>query len=107
MNQLRNDLRAVLRVGSTSVYRHVVILVLGVTQTRNGDFYPTILDIYQRNEKALVLAIAEVYIQGVSTRWAKMIIEEFLGREFSSMAISRFSASFNVELDTWRERTFM
>ena len=81
-------------------------LILRVPQTRDGQFYPAILERYQRSEKALVLALAEAYIQGVSTRKMKMITEQMMGKEFSSTAISRFSANLDAELDSWRERTF-
>jgi putative transposase len=91
---------------SRQLYTRVGTLTLRVPQTRDGEFYPAILERYQRSEKALVLALAEAYIQGVSTRKVKMITEKLMGREFSSMAISRFSASLDAELDTWRERTF-
>ena len=53
-----------------------------------------------------MLALAEAYIQGVSTRKMKMITEKLMGREFSSMAISRFSATLDAELDSWRGRSF-
>ena len=87
------------------LYTRVGTLALQVPQTRDGQFYPAILERYQRSEKALVLALAEAYIQGVSTRKMKMITEQLMGREFSSMAISRFSATLDAELDSWRERS--
>jgi len=91
---------------SRQLYTRVGTLALRVPQTRDGQFYPAILERYQRSEKALVLALAEAYIQGVSTRKMKMITEKLMGREFSSMAISRFSATLDAELDSWRERSF-
>jgi len=81
-------------------------LALRVPQTRDGEFYPAILERYQRSEKALVLALAEAYIQGVSTRKMQMITEQLMGKEFSSTTISRFSANLVSELNTWRERSF-
>jgi len=88
------------------LYTRVGPLVLRVPQTRDGEFYPVILERYQRSEKALVLALAEAYIQGVSTRKMQMITEQLMGKEFSSTTISRFSANLDSELDTWRERSF-
>jgi transposase-like protein len=88
------------------LYTRVGALTLRVPQTRDGDFYPVILERYQRSEKALVLALAEAYIQGVSTRKMQMITEQLMGKEFSSTTISRFSANLDAELDTWRERSF-
>lgn len=88
------------------LYTRVGALTLRVPQTRDGEFYPVILERYQRSEKALVLALAEAYIQGVSTRKMQMITEQLMGKEFSSTTISRFSANLDAELDTWRERSF-
>jgi putative transposase len=91
---------------SRQLYTRVGSLALRVPQTRDGEFYPAILERYQRSEKALVLALAEAYIQGVSTRKMKMITEQLMGREFSSTSISRFAATLDAELDSWRERSF-
>ena len=91
---------------SRTLYTRVGTLALQVPQTRDGAFYPSILERYQRSEKALVLALAEAYLQGVSTRKMKMITEQLMGKEFSSASISRFSATLDAELDAWRERSF-
>ena len=91
---------------SRQLYTRVGTLVLQVPQTRDGAFYPSILERYQRSEKALVLALAEAYLQGVSTRKMKMVTEQLMGKEFSSASISRFSATLDAELDSWRERSF-
>jgi len=91
---------------SRQLYTRVGTLILQVPQTRDGAFYPSILERYQRSEKALVLALAEAYLQGVSTRKMKMVTEQLMGKEFSSASISRFSATLDAELDAWRERSF-
>ena len=88
------------------LYTRVGTLVLQVPQTRDGAFYPSILERYQRSEKALVLALAEAYLQGVSTLKMKKVTEQLMGKEFSSASISRFSATLDAELDAWRERSF-
>ena len=90
---------------SRQLYTRIGTLALRVPQTRDGEFYPALLERYQRSEKALVLALAEAYIQGVSTRKMKMITEQLMGREFSSGSISRFSATLDAELDSWIERS--
>ncbi len=90
---------------SRLLYTRVGTLALRVPETRDGQFYPALLERYQRSEKALVLALEEAYIQGVSTRKMKMITEQLMGREYSSGSISRFSATLDVELDSWRERS--
>jgi putative transposase len=90
---------------SRQLYTRVGTLNLRVPQTRDGEFYPALLERYQRSEKALVLALAEAYIQGVSTRKMRMVTEQLMGREFSSTSISRFSARLDAELDHWRGRS--
>jgi putative transposase len=107
-NYERGDDRCSQRNGfkNRQLYTRVGTLVLQVPQTRDGKFYPAILERYQRSEKALVLALAEAYIQGVSTRKMKMITEQLMGREISSSSVSRFSATLDTELDAWRERSF-
>ena len=91
---------------SRTLYTRLGPLVLLVPQTRDGKFYPSILERYQRSEKALVLALAEAYLQGVSTRKMKRITEELMGKEFSSATISQFAMKLDAELDAWRERSF-
>ncbi len=91
---------------SRVLYTRLGTLVLQVPQTRDGSFYPSVLERYQRSEKALVLALAEAYLQGVSTRKMKHLTEQLMGREFSSASISRFSSQLDAEMDSWRERSF-
>jgi len=79
-------------------------ITLRIPQTRDGEFYPSILERYQRSEKALIIALAEAYVNGVSTRKMKKVTEELLGKEFSSMTISRYAEELDSELNTWRER---
>ena len=104
----RGDERQSYRNGykSRTLYTRVGPLVLQVPQTRDGAFYPSILERYQRSEKALVLALAEAYLQGVSTRKMKVVTESLMGKEFSSTSISRFATTLDAELDCWRERSF-
>jgi len=59
-------------------------LELRVPQDRQGHFRTEVFERYQRSEKALVGALAEMYVQGVSTRKVKAITEELCGHEFSS-----------------------
>jgi transposase-like protein len=86
------------------LYTRVGTLQLRVPQTRDGEFYPSILARYQRSEKALVAALAEAYVQGVSTRKMKKVTEQLLGKEFSASTISKFSQQLDTELDAWRSR---
>ena len=63
-------------------------LELRVPQDRQGRFRTEVFERYQRSEKALVGALAEMYVQGVSTRKVKAITEELCGHEFSASTIS-------------------
>jgi putative transposase len=73
-------------------------LELRVPQDRNGRFSTEIFERYQRSEKALVAALTEMYIQGVSTRKVKAISEELCGHSFSASAISGFNKKLDEEL---------
>ena len=67
-------------------------LELRVPQDRHGRFSTELFERYQRSEKALVAALAEMYVQGVSTRKVKAITEELWGHSFSASAISVINA---------------
>src|SRR5579864_1553888 len=76
-----------------------------VPQVRNGvDFYPSALEKGLRSERALMLAIAEMYIQGVSTRKVTAVLEELCGLDISSTQVSRATAQLDQELAQWRIR---
>ena len=77
---------------------------LQVPKTRDGEFSPKILERYQRSEGALVAALAEAYVAGVSTRKMKQVTEALLGKTFSSSTISRYAARLDEELEPWRTR---
>ncbi len=79
-------------------------LDLLVPQVRDGDFYPSVLEKGLRSERALKLAVAEMYVQGVSTRRVKEITEVLCGFEVSSTEVSRASKEMDKELEKWRQR---
>ena len=77
-----------------------------VPQVRPGlDFYPSALEKGIRSEQALNLALAEMYVQGVSTRKVAAIVEELCGSSVSSTQVSNCAAKLDVELNAWRNRT--
>jgi putative transposase len=80
-------------------------LDLKVPQVREGGFYPNALEKGSRSEKALKLALAEMYVQGVSTRKVAAITEQLCGFEVSSSQVSRASAELDVALEQWRNRS--
>ena len=87
-----------------SLITRVGKLELRVPQDRNGRFSTEIFEGYQRSEKALVAALTEMYIQGVSTRKVKAISEELCGHSFSARAISGFNKKLDEELGRFRRR---
>jgi transposase-like protein len=68
------------------------------------EFYPSALEKGLRSERALKLAIAEMYVQGVSTRKVTRILEELCGLEISSTQVSQATAALDHELAQWRAR---
>ena len=86
----RNEGRLGYRSGyySRTLVTRVGTLELRVPQDREGRFSTRLFERYQRSEKALVAALAEMYVQGVSTRKVKAITEELCGHAFSASAIS-------------------
>ncbi len=79
-------------------------LELRIPQTRDGGFYPQSLEKGKRSERALRLAIAEMYVQGVSTRKVSAITEELCGFEISTSTVSKLTSELDVVLKEWRER---
>src|ERR1700733_583186 len=78
---------------------------LRVPQDRQGRFSSELFERYQRSEKALVGALAEMYIQGVSTRKVRAITEELCGHEFSASAISAINKRLDEELHRFMHRS--
>jgi transposase-like protein len=79
-------------------------LNLKVPQVRDSSFYPSAIERGMRSERALKLAVAEMYVQGVATRKVKAITEELCGFEVSSSDVSRAAKLLDEELRLWRER---
>jgi transposase-like protein len=77
---------------------------LQVPQTRDVEFYPKSLERGVRSERALKLAVAEMYVQGVSTRKVTKITSELCGLDVSSSQVSRAAKLLDEELQAWRER---
>ena len=73
-------------------------LELRVPQDRTGRFSTELFERYQRSERALVAALAEMYVQGVSTRKVKAITEELCGHSFSASSISAMNHGLDASL---------
>lgn len=79
-------------------------ITLAVPQVREGGFYPQALERGLRSERALTLALAEMYVQGVSTRKVAAITEQLCGTAISSSQVSRAAALLDETLEAWRNR---
>jgi putative transposase len=79
-------------------------VTFAVPQVRDSSFYPSALERGLRSERALTLALAEMYVQGVSTRKVAAITEQLCGVELDSMQVSRAAAQLDEELVKWRGR---
>jgi putative transposase len=79
-------------------------LKLKIPQVRHLSFYPKSLERGCRSEKALKLAIAEMYVKGVSTRKVTQIKEQLCGTEISATQVSRIAKLLDEELEQFRER---
>ena len=80
-------------------------LVVDVPQVRGGiQFYPSALEKGCRSERALKLAIAEMYVHGVSTRRVTDVLQKMCGLSVSSTQVSRVASILDSELEKWRNR---
>ncbi len=101
------------RVGYRSgYYRRQMITRVGrielrVPQDRQGHFSTDLFDRYQRSEKALVSALIESYVQGVSTRKVKAITEQLCGQRFSASSVSRMVKKLDGTLRAFANRPLM
>jgi putative transposase len=79
-------------------------ITLAVPQVREGGFFPQALEKGLRSERALTLSLAEMYVQGVSTRKVTAIIEKLCGSSVSSSQVSRATQLLDETLIAWRQR---
>jgi len=87
-----------------TMHTRVGKITFDVPQVREGGFYPEALEKGLRSERALTLALAEMYVQGVSTRKVKAITEQLCGISVSSAQVSAAAALLDTELEKWRNR---
>lgn len=80
-------------------------LELSVPQVRNCEpYHPSMFARWQRSERALLVACAEMYFQGVSTRNVQEVLQEMCGLDISSATVSRVAAELDEKLSAFRER---
>jgi putative transposase len=87
-----------------TVTTRVAPITFDIPQVREGGFYPQALEKGMRSERALMLALAEMYVQGVSTRKVAAVTERLCGSEISSTQVSRAAAQLDEVLEAWRNR---
>ena len=87
-----------------TVQTRVGSLDVDVPQVRDSSFYPSSLEKGLRSERALKVALAEMYVQGVSTRKVAKITEQLCGCEVTSSQVSRAAKELDDILDQWRKR---
>jgi putative transposase len=75
-----------------------------VPQVRQGGWRPSVFERYQRSDRALVAALQEMVVQGVSTRRVSAVLEEMAGFEVSAATVSRAMAELDEEIARWRSR---
>lgn len=102
----RSDGRSGYRAGyyGRGLITRVGKIELRVPRDRNGEFSTSLFERFQRSEKALVSALAEMYVQGVSTRKVKAITEELCGHSFSASAISTINKGLDEALTKFARR---
>ena len=102
----RSDARTGYRAGyySRGLITRIGKIELRVPRDRNGEFSTALFERFQRSEKALVAALAEMYVQGVSTRKVKAITEELCGHSFSASAISTINKGLDETLTKFAHR---
>jgi transposase-like protein len=102
----RTELRSGYRAGyySRSLVTRIGKLELRIPRDREGRFSTELFERYQRSEKALVSALAEMYVQGVSTRKVKAVTEELCGHAFSASTISQINKGLDAALARFASR---
>ena len=79
-------------------------LDLRVPTERSGRFQTGLFAGYQRSEQAFLLALQEMYLQGVSTRKVRQVTEELCATPVSASSVSRLSRRLDEDLARWRNR---
>jgi len=102
----RTDARVGYRSGyyTRSLITRVGKIELRVPQDRQGQFSTQVFERYQRSEKAFVATLAQMYVQGVSTRKVKAITEALCGYGFSASTVSQMTKSLDEQLEKFAHR---
>ena len=87
-----------------TVKTRVGAVTFDIPQVREGGFYPQALEKGLRSERAFTLVLAEMYVQGVSTRKVAAITKRLCGTQVSAIQVSRAAEKLDKVLETWRNR---
>ncbi|MDO9546051.1 MAG: transposase [Pelolinea sp.] len=102
--------RSEARIGHANGYKPKTVktrvgeVTFDIPQVREGGFYPEALEKGLRSERALTMALAEMYVQGVSTRKVAAITKKLCGTRVSAAQVSRAAEQLDKVLETWRNR---
>lgn len=88
-----------------TIFTRIGKIPIKIPQTRGFDFYPSSIEKGIRSERALKLAIAEMYVKGVSVRKVSKIVEKLCGFEVSSSQVSEAAKELDGEIKIWRYRS--
>lgn len=80
-------------------------LQLASPQTREG-FHSRLFERYERSERAMLTALAEMYIKGISTRKVSWLVEKVFGTSFSAETVSKATQQLDQEIKVWRNHRF-
>ena len=102
----RSDQRKASRNGSKprSMLTSVGRLEFDVPQVRESGFRTQVFDRWQRSDRALVVAVQEMYVQGVSTRRVSAVLEKMGGGDMSAATVSRCAAELDEQVQAFRTR---
>jgi len=89
---------------SRSLITRVGTIELRVPRDRCGLFSTELFERYQRSERALVSALAEMYVQGVSTRKVRAVTETLCGHSFSASSVSEMNRTLDAALTAFATR---
>lgn len=103
----RTDSRKGLRNGyyERQLQTRVGALTLFVCRDRAGQFKTELFERYQRSEKALITAMAEMVLNGVSTRKVSNVFEDLCGYSISKSQVSELTSKLDEQVKAWRERS--
>ncbi|GEN51408.1 hypothetical protein APE02nite_20730 [Alkalibacterium pelagium] len=74
-------------------------------RTRDGEFAPTVFERYQRNEKALLASMLEMYVSDFSTHKVSKNVEELCGKSVSKSFVSSLTEQLDSMVNEWQNRS--